>query len=127
MPRPRFADWAVQATTTLAAGATATVDIDQIDTFDPQYCIQSTWTQTASATGMSVAIYRGYVINGAVTYTTAGDNVPVDSQPPASSGTPQTVVNDFSVDCTVYPRRIRLQIINLDKTNPMSYTIAADR
>lgn len=127
MPRPRFSNWVIGSGLTLAGGATALIPIDQVDTFYPQYCLQSSWTATASSTGYSLKIYRAYTINGSLVYTTDGDSVTISSQPTASQSTTQTVVNDFSVDPELYPRYIGFYITNLDATNTMTYSIVGDR
>lgn len=132
MPRPRFSNWFIQDTFTISAGASSNVDVDQVDTFYPQYFLITTWASTASSTGYSLGIQRGYVTatNGAggmtVTYTDVADAVTIHSQPTASSSN-QVTHNDFAINPEAYPRFLRFVITNLDGTNSMTCKIVGDR
>lgn len=125
MPIPRFSSWVIQDYTTCSAGASSVVDVDLEDTFAPQICIKATWGTTASTTGYSLKIYRGYLIDGVLTYTTNYDTVTITSAPTPSASN-QTTINDFAVDPTAYPRYLRLVLQNLDASNPMTFKIVGD-
>lgn len=130
MPRPRFSEWLVQDTTTVAAGASSYIVVDQVDTFYPQFLTETTWATTASTTGLAVCIFRGYAlaVSGVqvITYADIPDWVTVYSQPTGSSSN-QTTRNDWTTNPELYPRYLKFALINLDQTNSMTTRVLGDR
>lgn len=133
MPRPRFSDWLVQDTTVITAGASSIFDIDQIDTFYPQYCVVATYNQTGGTAGLTGTLYPGFALSvsgqQSITYANNGNSITEFSQtlPSYNASSPQTKATAFSADAEIYPRYIRLVLTNLDTANSVSIRIIGDR
>lgn len=103
--------------------------------FTLRFSIGAHWATTASPTGLSVKIYRGYAVGPTgdyndpeanVEFTDDGDTITVKNQP-ATTGTNQTTRNDFALNPEDYPRRVKIVFTNLDASNHCTLFVSGDR
>lgn len=137
MPRPRFSNWPVadritgQTLNSVSVGASAVFHVDLQDTFFPQFLLMATYPVTGSTCGLTCTIYPGFAVDAAqdVIYADNGNAITefgTTKVPTINTGTPQTQNIAFAVSAEVYPRYLKLILVNPDTHNVM-VTLVGDR
>lgn len=130
MPRPRFSNRLVADTFTIPAGSAVDVIVDLQDSFYPQLMVKVTYPATSNPAGVTCTIYPGFAVDNLQTieFSDNGNSVTEFAQtlPTPSLGTQQIKRTAFAVNAEVYPRHIKLHLVNTDTTNAVAVRIVGD-